>query len=87
MKIKNKNGGQKTMFKKVASNTKMFRVNVYYTVEADNFFGEDFIDVVDEIYVVETDVDGDDGGLLNHFKEKFKNLNGFVKLKIFQKNL
>ena len=66
------------MFKKVANNTKMFRVNVYYTVEADNFFGTDFIDVVDEVYVVETDDDDDDGGLLNYFREKFKNQKGYT---------
>lgn len=76
------------MFKKVANNTKMFRVNVYYTVEADNFFGEDFIDVVDEVYTVETDVDGDDGGLLNHFKEKFKNQKGYtVSVIPFEENI
>ena len=64
------------MMKKISENVKMFRVNVYYEIEnADNFFGSDFIDVVNEIYLSD-DESGQD--LMMKFKNEFQNHKGYT---------
>lgn len=63
------------MFEKIKNLGNVYHVNVYYTVEADNFFGEDFVDVVDEIFTA--DEDGADA-IMKHYIDLYKDHKGYT---------
>ena len=53
----------------------IYKINVYYSVPADNAFGEDFVDVVDKF--IACDDEEDANRMLRYYCNVFKNKKGY----------
>lgn len=54
----------------------IYKVNVYYSIPADNFFGEEFIDVVNEFIACDEEEEAD--AIMNHYCDLYRNNKGYT---------
>jgi len=54
----------------------IYKVNVYYSIPADNFFGEDFVDVVNKYF--SCDNEDEVNAIMNHYCDLYRNNKGYT---------